>query len=132
MAIKVSVPACNAIVEALTTQFCTVDAFCRVYAGTQPGTAGGTVGDTLITEIAGVSWNSAVGGTTSLAGSSWGSAATDGTAGWARILNSTDETMCIDGNCGTAATCDFVIDKEVVTVGDDMYLTAADIIMPES
>lgn len=131
MAIRLSVGSCNTIVESLTAKFSTVDAYCRVYAGTRPTTAGGTTGDTLIAEITGISWNSATGGTTSISSSSWGSAATDGTAGWARILDSTDETYCIDGNCGTAATCDFVIDKEVVTAGEDMYLTAADIIMSE-
>lgn len=107
-----------------------------LYNGTQPGTGGGsTSGCTRISVInADVpAWAGAVGGTASLtAGTYTGTAGSTGTISWARLADGGGTSYIIDGNCGTAATCDFVIDSAVVTVGATITLSSANIIMPGS
>jgi hypothetical protein len=104
-----------------------------IYTGTQPTDAdtapSGTSGTVLCT-ITGIGWGGSNGtrgatcGTVSF-GTSVGYAGTgiyDGTAGWARMVTvgtgftGSAATFRIDGDCGVAATCSFVIDNASIAV----------------
>lgn len=114
----------------------------KIYSGTQPTNADteptGTSG-TMLCEIIGVGWggsNGTIGatsGTASLGTASGytGTAAATGTAGWARMrtygtnFTGSAGTFTIDGNVGTASTCDFVINSaSIVSTGAVSLLTA--------
>jgi hypothetical protein len=110
-------------------------ALLRLYTGTQPADGGGsTSGCVLLCTIdtTAPAWASASNGTAALsAGSYTGTTGTSGTVEWARLSDSGGTSYVVDGNCGTAATCDYVIDSAVFsTAGATVTLTAATLIMP--
>lgn len=105
----------------------------KVYNGTQPGTAGGTSGTSLlIVEISPISWSNASNGTAAISTNVTGTAGTDGTATWARLSDSSGTAYIIDGNCGTSAASDFVIDIAEITATSVVTLSAATLIQPGS
>ena len=114
-----------------------------IYTGTQPTNAdtatSGTSG-TILCQIINIGWGGTTGdastigataGTTGLAagtGGYSGTAVATGTAGWARLLTvgtgftGSAATFRIDGNVGTAATCEFVIDSVSITASGEVKI----------
>jgi hypothetical protein len=114
----------------------------KIYSGTQPTNADteptGTSG-TVLCQIIGIGWggsNGTVGATCGTAAFGTaagytGTGAITGTAGWARMRTygtnflGSAGTYTIDGNVGTASTCDFVINSvSIVATGAVSLLTA--------
>lgn len=105
----------------------------KVYTTPQPGTAGVTSGTcTMIVELSPLSWAAGSNGTCTLSASRAGTAVADGTAAWARLSDYSGTGYILDGSCGTAAACDFVIDSTVISSGAVVTLTAATIVQPAS
>jgi hypothetical protein len=105
----------------------------RVYGGTQPGTGGATAGvGEVIVQMTALSWNPATAGTAALAATKTGTAGTTGTATWARLSDTSGTAYIIDGDCGTGATCNFIISVATITAADVVTLNTASIIQPGS
>jgi len=132
MAIKLSTAARNVVVNhAINTHF--NGATLNIYTGSAPSTADAAPSGTLLVTIGGISYEyeSATNGTAYLAESYTAEATEAGVAGYARMLDTWDTDVGIQGNVGTAATCDFVIDKGTFGI-ENVTLTAATITYPES
>jgi hypothetical protein len=105
----------------------------KVYGGTQPTTGGGTAGtQEILVQIEPIGWNSATSGTATISSTVGSSAGTGGDAVWARLSDSSGTAYIIDGGCGTAATCDFVINEDGIVAEAVITLTTATIIQPGS
>jgi hypothetical protein len=102
----------------------------KVYGGTQPSTGGEATTQGIIVEIGSIDWGAATNGTALITGTKTGTANTAGTATWARLSGSDGTSYIIDGNCGTASTCDFVIDAVGIASTSIVSLTAATIVQP--
>ena len=122
-----------------------------IYTGTQPTNADtaptGTSGTVLCTMI-NMGWGGTTGdqstvgstaGTTGFAaaaGGYFGTAVYTGTAGWARLVTvgtgftGSAATFRIDGNVGTAATCEFVINSVSITNLGAVTLLSTPISLP--
>ena len=130
MAIRLNDPLRSKIVDSGIVGFLGA-AVLNVYAGTQPGTGGGsTSGSVLLVQIGSIAWNAASNGTATITGNKAGTSGTSGTPGWARLSDSSGTGYIADGNCGTASTCDFVIDTAVIAGTTVITLTAATIVQP--
>lgn len=134
MALRIQNDLRSAIVDMITGTYGT--ARLRVYGGTQPGTAGDSttanvLADFTVAENV-ISWNPATNGTAAISASKTTTAGTTGTASWARLSSTDGTSFVIDGACGTASTCDFVIDAAAISAGAVVTLTAATIIQPAS
>jgi hypothetical protein len=105
----------------------------KVYDGTQPGTGGSTSGaSNMIIQFSSLSWAVGTNGSCLLSSAVLGTAGMDGTATWARLSNADGSTYIIDGNCGTASTCEFVIDAAEIVQDQVITLSAATFIQPAS
>ena len=107
-------------------------AYLEFYAGAQPGTAGGTAG-TLLGYISAVSLAWSANGTCSLDTPVESTFDLGGTITWARLTKYSSDaggTAIIDGICGTASTCDFVISDAIVNPGDTVDLYDIKIVQP--
>jgi hypothetical protein len=105
----------------------------KVYGGTQPTTGGGTAGtQEILVQMDLIGWEAATNGTSAISASVVGTAGTDGDAVWARLSDSSGTAYIIDGGCGTAATCDFVIDEASIAFEAPITLTDATIMQPGS
>lgn len=128
MAIKLTNDARDAIISGLTGSYLN-NATLRVYSGSAPSSADAAPSGTLLVEIAGIYFDAAVNGTAALTGSQVAEATVGGIAGYARLLDTYGTNVAIQGNVGTAATCDFVIDKGTFGI-EDVTLTIATLIQP--
>ena len=104
----------------------------KVYSGTQPGTGGDTTAETMIVQFESLAWTVGSNGTAALVSTQTGTAATNGTAAWARLASTDGSSYVIDGNCGTSAASDFVIDTANISAEAICTLTKATIIQPGS
>jgi hypothetical protein len=105
----------------------------KIYNTPQPPAGGEATTSNLIVTISGISWNPATNGTGLISGTKTGTAgATAGTAAWGRLSGTDGSTYLVDGNCGTAATCDFVINAVAIAASSVVSLTAATIVQPAS
>ena len=130
MAIKISTYMRNDIVNSIVSGLGT-NAILKIYGGTRATDANESTTQGVIVQISGISWGTAVAGTSALTGSKSGTAAgTDGTAVWARLSDSTGTNRVIDGLCGTSSLNDFVIDTEVIAGTSVVTLSAATIVQP--
>lgn len=101
----------------------------NIYTGSQPASADAGTSGILLCTIIGIGWggsNGTIGATCGTvafgtAGGYTGTAATGGTAGWARMetvglgYTGSAATFRIDGDVGTASTSTFVVNSTVVT-----------------
>lgn len=135
MAIRLNDAIRNAMVNSVITGLAGTSGsagMLRIYSGTQPGTAGGTSGTSLLlVQFSGVSWAAASNGTSGILTAYSGTASTTGTAAWGRLSGSDGTSHVIDGDCGIT-TQDFLIDAVVLTAGGSVSLTSASIIQPAS
>jgi hypothetical protein len=110
----------------------------EIYTGAQPADADSATSGTLLCTITGIGWattGGATSGTAALANAAGytGTAATTGTAGWARMktvglgYTGSAATHVIDGDVGTASTCVFVINAVSITAGGVVSLLTAPI-----
>ena len=130
MAIKFDEIIGSVIVDSLVNSLSGSVSFLQVYDGTQPEIAGGTSGScNLLVQFSGLAWDSASFGSSALLDQKTGTAGTSGTATWARITEDTG-IYIIDGNCGTASTCDFVISNNVIAKNQIITLKKASIVFP--
>jgi hypothetical protein len=104
----------------------------KVYGGTQPSVGGEATTQGIIVQIDGISWSPATNGTSLITGTKTGTAGTAGTAAWARLSGTDGTSYVVDGNCGTAATSNFVIDAVAIDSTSIVSLTAATLIQPAS
>lgn len=134
MAVRISEAVRNAELDAITTA---VDAgsgagLLRIYTGSQPATAATAASGTLLVEIAlnDPSFGAASGGVITLDDDPQpgGAAVSDGTAGWARVLDS-DETTVFDGSVGTSGA-DFTINTAAITTGQTVKVTGGTLTRP--
>lgn len=103
-----------------------------VYDGVQPAYpgSGDVVGNNLLVQFSGISWVDGTSGTSAsraLSTRILGTAATTGTATWARLSDG-NKIFCIDGVCGTAGTCDFIINTTQIVKGQTIVLRAATLV----
>ena len=115
----------------------------NIYTGAQPATADTAASGTLLCTIIAMGWGTssigATGGTAILAATSGlgysGTAATTGTAGWARLqtvglgYSGSAATFRVDGDVGTSSTSTFVINTTVITALETVTLLTAPISM---
>jgi hypothetical protein len=101
----------------------------KIYTGSQPASADDATSGTLLCTIIGIGWggsNGTRGATSGTAtfgtdGGYTGTASATGTAGWARMetvgtgYTGSSATHRIDGDCGTGATCAFIINSVSIT-----------------
>lgn len=116
----------------------------RIYNGTQPANADAATSGTMVCEIINIGWGGTgnagtIGGTGgtvihSSGGPGYaGTAYTNGTVTWARMetfgtgFTGSAATHRIDGDCGTASTCTFVINVAVIEKGGSVTLLTAPI-----
>jgi hypothetical protein len=131
MAIKLNDYIASPIVEGISIVLSgTGGARLNVYDGVQPSTAGGTSGaSNLLVQFSGLTWVATSYGSCALTNSITGTAGTGGTVSWAR-LSDVGETYIFDGNCGTAATCDFIINVGNLGKNQRVVLYSASIVLP--
>lgn len=103
----------------------------NVYSGAQPATADAATAGTLLVTIPNVCWAESTAGSSALSVVCNGTAATSGTAGWARLetvgigYNGSAATFRMDGDVGTSATCTFVVNStEIATTAVVSFLTS--------
>jgi hypothetical protein len=131
MAIRINDPLRTKMVDAVTANLGSSGVL-KVYAGTQPGTGGATTSETMIVQFESLAWATGSNGTAALLSTKTGTAATNGTAAWARLASTDGSSYVIDGNCGTSAASDFVIDAANISAEAVCTLTKATIIQPGS
>ena len=101
----------------------------KIYTGNAPSTADAAETGDLLVEIDSTNtYGAASNGTAVLTLQQTGESGTGGIAGYARWVY-TAGGLCIQGNVGTAATCDFQINKGTFGV-ETVQLLAATIIQP--
>lgn len=129
MAIKLNSYTRSSIVDLINTNFDRL----HVYSGSPPASSDDGESGTRLTTITGINWSSAAGGTAGLVSPPYyGNDEDVGTAGYARLAEGM-AVYKIQGSVGTAATCDFVISKEIFDGGmGSVTLTEATIVQPES
>jgi len=129
MAIKISNKTRSEIVDYLVGTYF-VNGELLVYTGSEPETADDpATGALLVTIVAG--WGDATNGTAVLNGSLTGEAVESGTAGYARFKSGYGTSVFLQGNVGTAATCDFILDKEVFSTSETIGFTGGNIVYPQ-
>ena len=117
-----------------------------IYNGAQPATADYATNGTMLCQIIKIGWGGtgnpgtigATGGTANVssAGGFTGTASTTGVASWARMetfgtgFTGSAATFRIDGDCGTAATCAFVINSTTITALGSVTLVSCPILLP--
>ena len=101
----------------------------RVYSGSAPSTANAAPSGTLLVEITGIYFDAPNNGTAPLTSTYLAEATVGGIAGYARLLDTYGTSVAIQGNVGTAATCDFVISKGTFGI-ENVTLTLATLIQP--
>ena len=112
----------------------------KIYTGTQPATGDAGTSGTLLCTISNIGWATGTGttsGTAALANTAGyaGTAVATGTAGWARMetvgvgYDGSAATHRIDGDVGTAGTCNFVINVVGITSGGVVTLLTAPVSM---
>lgn len=131
MAIRINDALRTKMVDAVTGNLGSAGVL-KVYSGTQPVTGGDTTSEVMIVEFAGLAWTAGSNGTAALVSTQTGTAATNGTAAWARLASTDGSSYVIDGNCGTSAALDFVIDAVNISALAVCTLTKATIIQPGS
>lgn len=132
MALRLNDPLRTKIVDDGIVGYLGTSAILKVYGGTQPGTGGEATTQGIIVQIGSISWGAASNGTASISGAPSGTCGTAGTATWARLSDSSGTAYVIDGNCGTASTCDYVITAIAIDADEVVSLTAAAIVQPAS
>lgn len=149
MALRYNSAVANAMANALASEVSYgIEAFggkIRLYSGDQPAEVGGTAGVELAVFVEGgyywqgLKYLAASNGTAALqdpinatSGTiRWSDlAGTSGTIGWARI-ETHDASGILDCGCGTAATCDVVVNVVVVKAGQKIGIKKFNIIQPE-
>jgi len=102
-----------------------------VYTGSAPSTADEPPSGTLLVGTGEALFGGAANGTANLSTYiSYGGSVEGGTAGYARLCENNASTICIQGNVGTAATCDFIINKGTFGVSEEILLLSATVIQP--
>jgi hypothetical protein len=130
MAIRLNNAMRSAIVNSGIVGFLGTSGIVKVYDGVQAANGGDAATGNCLVQINAVAWNTGTNGTALITGTKTGTAGTAGTATWARLSGTDGTTYIIDGNCGTAATCDFVIDAAPIALSSVVSLTAATIVQP--
>lgn len=103
----------------------------KVYSGSQPATADTTATGTLLVTLtcADPAWGASSAGVKTLAGVPLSAtAAATGTAGWARMQDSTGASV-FDGSVGTSSA-DFIINSTSITSGQTVNLTSGTVTDP--
>lgn len=117
MAFKINALLKNAVVDTLITNIAGTTgtggtATISLYTGSQPASADAATSGTLLATLVNVSWAASTNGTAALTGAFAGTVLVGGTAGWARFQAiGGDGTFVMDGDVGTGATTNFVIDN---------------------
>jgi len=132
MAIRLNNAMRSAIVNSGIVAFLGTAGIVKVYDGVQAANGGDAATGNMLVQINAISWNTGTNGTALITGTKTGTAATAGTATWARLSGTDGTSYVIDGNCGTAATCDFVIDATSIASTSIVSLTAATLVQPAS
>lgn len=119
----------------------------NIYTGSQPATADLGTSGTLLCTIVGIGWGGTTGDASTVGCTSGtlgfastvgylGTAATTGTAGWARMVTvgtgytGSAATFRIDGDVGTGASCAFVINAVAITALGTVTILSAPISIP--
>ncbi len=97
-----------------------------LYTGAQPADPDGGTSGTLLCIVAPVTWTATTSGTANLAAYGYGTATVAGTIGHGRMGTG---TSWLNGGAGTATTCTFVLDNEVITVGGIVRLKTCSLYM---
>lgn len=101
-----------------------------IYTGSQPANADAVATGTLLCTIGSIGWNLATAGTAALCGTYSGTAATTGTAGWARMSTvNSNGTFCIDGDVSISSTSVFQINGAALNTEDVVQLQSANILI---
>lgn len=134
MTVRIAEDTRNAELDAITTA---VDAgtgpgVLRIYTGTQPANADTAASGSLLVEIPlnDPSFGAAAAGVITVATSPApeADATADGTAGWARVLDS-DGNAVFDGAVATSGA-DFAINSTAITTGQTVKLTGGTLTRP--
>ena len=129
MAIKLNNKVRSSIVDNLISVI-HYGGYVQIYTGSAPSTADAAPTGNLLVEIdtTNIWGNGASNGTSAITLQQTGESGTGGIAGYARWVYTAGE-LCVQGNVGTAATCDFQINKGTFGV-ETITLLAATIIQP--
>lgn len=127
MAVRLDTDIRNALASAISAGF-PAGATVEIRTGSQPASANTAPSGTLLATITlpATPWAAAAAGSVAKQGTWSATAVATGTAGYARIINSTN---AIDFSVGTSGT-DWIIDNASIVSGGTVTITSASITVP--